>query len=105
MEFKDLGKPVAFLAKMIGHRPLAVQLVGNGLLDPNRMRTLLDRSCPREVTLDVLMIISDLARMDKVGFVSFKWSLLHMQISRIDLSFLLCILTLFLICGCHNDVP
>ncbi|KAG6668932.1 serine/threonine-protein kinase TIO [Carya illinoinensis] len=70
VEFKDLGKPVAFLAKMIGHRPLAVQLVGNGLLDPNRMRMLLDRSCPREVTLDVLMIISDLARMDK-GFYEF----------------------------------
>lgn len=66
LESKDLGRTVAFLAKMIGHRPLAVQLVGKGLLDPNRMRRLLDCSSPREATLDTLMIVSDLARMDKV---------------------------------------
>lgn len=68
MELKDMGRPVAFLAKMASHRLLAVQLVGKGLLDPKGMRRLLDCSCPREVTLDVLMIISDLARMDKVRF-------------------------------------
>lgn len=67
MELKYLGRPIAFLAKMIGQRPLAVQLVGKGFLDPNRVRRLLD-SGTREVTLDVLMIVSDLARMDKVGF-------------------------------------
>ncbi|EEF42336.1 ATP binding protein, putative [Ricinus communis] len=67
MELRDLGRPVAFLAKMVGHRPLAVQLVGRGLLDPNRVRRLLDTSSPREVVLDSLMIVSDLARMDK-GF-------------------------------------
>ncbi|KHG24620.1 Serine/threonine-protein kinase 36 [Gossypium arboreum] len=65
LESKDLGRTVAFLAKMVGHRPLAVQLVGKGLLDPNRMRRLLDSS-PRDATLDTLMIVSDLARMDKV---------------------------------------
>ncbi|XP_022765493.1 serine/threonine-protein kinase TIO [Durio zibethinus] len=70
LETKDLGRAVAFLAKMIGHRPLAVQLVGKGMLDPNRMRRLLDSSSPREATLDTLMIISDLARMDK-GFYEF----------------------------------
>ncbi|WCJ31076.1 Serine/threonine-protein kinase TIO [Euphorbia peplus] len=67
VELRDLGRPVAFLAKLVGHKPLAVQLVGKGLLDPNRMRRLLDSSSPREVVLDVLMIVSDLARMDK-GF-------------------------------------
>ncbi|KAJ8899282.1 hypothetical protein K2173_018256 [Erythroxylum novogranatense] len=67
MELKDLGRPVAFLAKMSGHRPLAIQLVSKGLLEPNRLRRLLDVSSPREVVLDVLMIVSDLARMDK-GF-------------------------------------
>lgn len=66
LELKDLGRPVAFLAKMVAHRPLAVQLVGKGLLDPNRMRRLLDNSSPREVMLDAVMIVSDLARMDKV---------------------------------------
>nr|CAN74246.1 hypothetical protein VITISV_014420 [Vitis vinifera] len=68
MELKDMGRPVAFLAKMASHRLLAVQLVGKGLLDPKGMRRLLDCSCPREVTLDVLMIISDLARMDKAFY-------------------------------------
>ncbi|XP_030974547.1 serine/threonine-protein kinase TIO isoform X3 [Quercus lobata] len=65
VELKDLGRPVAFLAKMITHRPLAVQLVSKGLLDSKTMKRLLDSSCPREVTLDILMIVSDLARMDK----------------------------------------
>lgn len=66
MEQKDIGKPIAFLAKMVGHRSLAVQLLGKGLLDPRRMKRLLDGSCPKEVIVDVLMIVSDLARMDKV---------------------------------------
>ncbi|KAF3432681.1 hypothetical protein FNV43_RR23783 [Rhamnella rubrinervis] len=70
MELKDFGRPVAFLAKMISHRPLAVQLVGKGLLDPNRWKRFLDCSTPREVTLDALMIISDLARMD-MGFYEY----------------------------------
>lgn len=68
LEFKDIGRPVAFLAKMISHRPLAVQLVGKGLLDANRMRRLLNTSNSKEILLDILMIISDLARMDKVSF-------------------------------------
>ncbi|XP_004307883.1 PREDICTED: serine/threonine-protein kinase TIO-like [Fragaria vesca subsp. vesca] len=70
LELKDLGRPVAFLAKMIAQRPLAVQLVGKGLLDPTKMRRLLDRSSPKEVILDGLMIVSDLARMDK-GFYEY----------------------------------
>ncbi|KAM1596110.1 hypothetical protein ACFX10_002308 [Malus domestica] len=70
LDLKDMGRPVAFLAKMIGYRPLAVQIVGKGLLDPKRMRRLLDCSSPREVMLDVLMIVSDLARMDK-GFYEY----------------------------------
>ncbi|KAI4352373.1 hypothetical protein L6164_006633 [Bauhinia variegata] len=70
LELNDLSRPVAFLAKIIVHRPLAVQIVGKGLLDPNRMRRLFDRSSPKEVTLDGLMIVSDLARMDK-GFYEY----------------------------------
>lgn len=68
VELKDAARPVAFLAKMTVHRSLVVQLVGKGLLDPNMMRRLLDSSSPREVTLDILMIVSDLARMDKVFY-------------------------------------
>lgn len=70
MDIKDVGRPVAFLAKMIGYRSLAIHLVGKGLLDPNRMKRLLDCSSPRDVTLDVLMIVSDLARMNK-GFYEY----------------------------------
>lgn len=68
IELKDLGRPVAFIAKMVGHRPLAVHVVRKGLLDPSRIKRLLHCSSPREVKLDVLMIVSDLARMDKVIF-------------------------------------
>ncbi|XAR52095.1 Non-specific serine/threonine protein kinase [Bertholletia excelsa] len=72
MELKDAARPVAFLAKMISHRPLANQLLINGLLDPGRVRKLLGGSCPREVVIDVLMIISDLARMDKAFYEYIK---------------------------------
>ncbi|XP_022159467.1 serine/threonine-protein kinase TIO isoform X2 [Momordica charantia] len=68
LEFKDIERPVAFLAKMISHRPLAVQLVGKGLLDANRMRRLLNTSNTRDILLDILMIVSDLARMDKAFY-------------------------------------
>ncbi|KAJ9566754.1 hypothetical protein OSB04_002720 [Centaurea solstitialis] len=68
VELKDAARPVAFLAKMTVQRSLVVQLVGKGLLDPNLMRRLLDSSSPREVTLDILMIVSDLARMDKAFY-------------------------------------
>ena len=67
VELKDAARLVAFLAKMTGHRSLVVQL-GKGLLNPNIMRRLLDNSSPREVILDVLSIVSDLARMDKVSY-------------------------------------
>ncbi|KAK9101234.1 hypothetical protein Scep_024664 [Stephania cephalantha] len=68
MELKDIGKPVALLAKMVGHRPLAIQLLGKGLLDPCRVQSFFDPSSPRDVVMDFLMIVSDLARMDKVFY-------------------------------------
>ncbi|GAA0141846.1 non-receptor serine/threonine protein kinase [Lithospermum erythrorhizon] len=68
MEIRDVARPIAFLAKMVGQRPLAIQLLKSGLLDRNRMKWLLASSCPREITLDILMIISDVARMDKVFY-------------------------------------
>ncbi|KAI8565224.1 hypothetical protein RHMOL_Rhmol03G0243200 [Rhododendron molle] len=68
MEIKDVARPIAFLAKMTGQRPLAIQLLGKGLLDPGRVRRLLSSSCPREVMMDFLMIVSDLARMDKAFY-------------------------------------
>ena len=70
LDLKDLVRPVALLAKMVGRPRLAVELVSKGLLDPNRMKKLLNQSSPGEVILDSLMIISDLSRMDKVSFRS-----------------------------------
>ncbi|KAK4436104.1 Serine/threonine-protein kinase TIO [Sesamum alatum] len=68
MELKDVARPVAFIAKLSTQQPLAVQLVGKGLLDPARAKRLLNNPCPREVTMDFLMIVSDLARMDKMFY-------------------------------------
>ncbi|KAL2921843.1 Serine/threonine-protein kinase TIO [Bienertia sinuspersici] len=65
LELKDTQRPVAFLAKMTSHKPLAIHLVGKGMLEASRIRRLLDSSCPKVVILDVLMIVSELARMDK----------------------------------------
>ncbi|KAL8517821.1 hypothetical protein ACS0TY_009219 [Phlomoides rotata] len=68
IEVKDIARPVAFIAKLSTQQPLAVQLVSKGLLDPNRAKRLLNSPCPRDVTMDFLMIISDLARMDKAFY-------------------------------------
>ncbi|KAL3635049.1 hypothetical protein CASFOL_022103 [Castilleja foliolosa] len=68
MELKDIARPVAYIAKLSNQQPLAAKLVGNGLFDSTRVRRLLASSCPREVTMDFLMIISDLARMDKLFY-------------------------------------
>ncbi|KAF6164163.1 hypothetical protein GIB67_010133 [Kingdonia uniflora] len=68
VELNDLGRPVAFIAKMICHQPLAAHLLSKGLLDPARVKKLFDNSSPREVVLDMLMIVSDLARMNKAFY-------------------------------------
>jgi hypothetical protein len=62
----DKSKTIAFVAKMVGYRPLALQLIREGLLNPNRVRGFLGNSLPRGSLLDFLMIVSDLARMSKV---------------------------------------
>ncbi|KAK6128127.1 hypothetical protein DH2020_038130 [Rehmannia glutinosa] len=68
MELKDIARPVAFIAKLSNQQPLAIQLVGKGLLDPTRAKRFLKSPCPREVMMDFLMIVSDLARMDKLFY-------------------------------------
>uniref|UniRef100_A0A803MHU9 non-specific serine/threonine protein kinase n=1 Tax=Chenopodium quinoa TaxID=63459 RepID=A0A803MHU9_CHEQI len=67
---EDTKRPVAFLGKMIRCKTLAVNLVGKGMLEAARMRRLLDGSCPKEVIRDMLVIVSDLARMH-VGFYKY----------------------------------
>ncbi|KAF3779946.1 Serine/threonine-protein kinase [Nymphaea thermarum] len=65
VDVRQMGKTVAFVAKMVGYRPLVLQLLGEGLLEEHKMKGLLQDSSPLEVVLDLLMIISDLARMSK----------------------------------------
>ncbi|KAJ6828856.1 serine/threonine-protein kinase TIO [Iris pallida] len=65
IDSKDIARPIAFVAKMVGYRPLALQLLREGLLNSSRVRRLLGGSIPKEAVLDFLMIISDLARMSK----------------------------------------
>ncbi|CAA6654889.1 unnamed protein product [Spirodela intermedia] len=65
VEPKDLARPMAFVAKMAGYRPLAMQLLTEGLLDPQCVRKVFGGGSPKESVLDFLMIISDLARMSK----------------------------------------
>lgn len=66
IDLTDIARPIAFVAKMVGYRPLALQLLREGLLNPSRVRRLLGGSIPKEAVLDFLMIVSDLARMSKV---------------------------------------
>ncbi|XP_072974652.1 serine/threonine-protein kinase TIO isoform X1 [Typha angustifolia] len=65
IDLEHLARPIAFVAKMVGYRPVASKLLAEGLLNPSRVGKLLDGSLPREALLDFLMIISDLARMSK----------------------------------------
>ncbi|KAM0954436.1 putative protein kinase ULK-Fused family [Dioscorea sansibarensis] len=65
IECKDLGRPIAIIAKMVGYRPLALQLLREGLLNPSIVQRVFGGSGPREAVVDFLMIVSDLARMSK----------------------------------------
>lgn len=79
IELTDVARPIAIVAKMVGYRPLALQLLTEGLLNPSGVRRLLEFSHTRETVLDFLMIVSDLARMsrgfyehiDKAGLLEF----------------------------------
>lgn len=79
VNMEDLARPLAIVAKMVGYRPLALQLLREGLLNPRRVAKLLKGSLAKETLLDFLMIVSDLARMskdfyepiDKAGMVEF----------------------------------
>ena len=66
IDLSKMARPIAFVAKMVGYRPLALQLLREGLLNQSRVKRLLGGSTPKEAVLDFLMIVSDLARMSKV---------------------------------------
>ena len=66
LNMEDIARPLAIVAKMVGYRPLALQLLREGLLNPSRVAKLLKGPLAKEALLDILMIVSDLARMSKV---------------------------------------
>ncbi len=66
VNMEDLSRPLAIVAKMVGYRPLASQLLREGLLNHSRVEKLLKGPIAKETLLDFLMIVSDLARMSKV---------------------------------------
>jgi len=73
---EDLARPLAIVAKMVRYRPLALQLLKEGLLNPSRVAALLEaRTTAKDTLLDFLMIISDLARMSKVCCFLAYWHL------------------------------
>uniref|UniRef100_A0A0D9XYY2 non-specific serine/threonine protein kinase n=1 Tax=Leersia perrieri TaxID=77586 RepID=A0A0D9XYY2_9ORYZ len=65
VDMEDLSRPLAIMAKMVGYRPLASQLLREGLLNHSRVEKLLKGPIAKETLLDFLMIVSDLARMSK----------------------------------------
>ncbi|XP_040385273.1 serine/threonine-protein kinase TIO [Oryza brachyantha] len=65
VDLEDLSRPLAIVAKMVGYRPLASQLLREGLLNHSRVEKLLKGPITKETLLDFLMIVSDLARMSK----------------------------------------
>lgn len=76
---EDISRPLAIVAKMVGYRPLALQLLREGLLNPSRVARLLKGPLAKETLLDFLMIVSDLARMSKVRLLLACW---HIEISK-----------------------
>ena len=73
---EDLARPLAIVAKMVRYRPLALQLLKEGLLNPSRVAALLEApTTAKDTLLDFLMIISDLARMSKVCCFLAYWHL------------------------------
>uniref|UniRef100_A0A251UQD2 non-specific serine/threonine protein kinase n=1 Tax=Helianthus annuus TaxID=4232 RepID=A0A251UQD2_HELAN len=52
-------------SNMAGYQSMLVELFGNGLLNPNNMKRLLGNSSSKEVKVNVLMIVSEVACLNK----------------------------------------
>ncbi|KAJ0923101.1 putative protein kinase ULK-Fused family [Helianthus annuus] len=53
------------VSNMTGYQSMLVQLFGNGLLNPNNMKRLLGNSSSKEVKVNVLTIVSEVACLNK----------------------------------------
>ncbi|KAK1407837.1 hypothetical protein QVD17_39464 [Tagetes erecta] len=63
--YKEASSSTQDASEMTGHLSLIVHIFGNSLLNPNNMRSLLGTSSPKEIKLNVLKMVSDVAFMDK----------------------------------------
>ena len=86
LDARDLARPVSLIVRLIQNsRSFADGLVKEGLLSSTILHKLLDKSSQKEVILDVLVIISDLARLSKVRTFSL-WHLISVFIKAYVLS-------------------
>jgi fused-like protein len=67
LDVRDLARPVSLIVRLVQNsRNFADGLVKEGLLDSTVLHKLLGKTSPKEVIMDVLVLISDLARLSKV---------------------------------------
>ncbi|MFS7919436.1 putative non-specific serine/threonine protein kinase [Helianthus anomalus] len=65
--YKKVSGSTQNASNMTGYQSMQGQLFGNGLLNPNNMKRLLSNSSSKEVKVNVLMIVSEVACLNKVS--------------------------------------
>ncbi|KAJ0919323.1 putative protein kinase ULK-Fused family [Helianthus annuus] len=63
--YKEVSGSTQNASNMAGYQSMLVELFGNGLLNPNNMKRLLGNSSSKEVKVNVLMIVSEVACLNK----------------------------------------
>ncbi|KAJ0789510.1 putative protein kinase ULK-Fused family [Helianthus annuus] len=63
--YKEVSGSTQNASNMTGYQSMLVQLFGNGLLNPNNMKRLLGNSSSKEVKVNVLLIVSEVACLNK----------------------------------------
>ncbi|KAJ7544459.1 hypothetical protein O6H91_09G079900 [Diphasiastrum complanatum] len=91
MDASDLGRPMALAARMVQNsKLLAYELVKQGFLAPALMSKMLDASSPKDVVMDALMAISNLARTSKDFYEPIAeaniWGYLKLYLAHSDAS-------------------
>ncbi|KAM0042127.1 putative protein kinase ULK-Fused family [Helianthus debilis subsp. tardiflorus] len=66
--YKEVSGSTQNASNMTGYQSMLVQLFGNGLLNPNNMKRLLGNSSSKEVKVNVLMIVSEVACLNKAKY-------------------------------------
>ncbi|MCO5586124.1 hypothetical protein L7F22_040064 [Adiantum nelumboides] len=75
LDIKDFCKPVSLIARLVQNsKSFADGLLKQGFLSSALLAKTLNKDSPKEVVLDMLIIISDLARLSKVRFEKVGYS-------------------------------